>query len=271
MNIVTRTIGPTTEFCLPYNDHLYCFVSASYYNDTSEMVISISSQKGCPMSCTFCDIPSFGFHGNCSISNISNQFLTVFNHYKIKLLNTIYIHYARMGEPTFNPNILSFTSTLKQFIDTNITTNMIKPTLLTMLPVNNPNLQSFLNDYISIIDHNGNLQFSINSTSNTQRNEQFNNQSLQLEEISDLSNQLPKSSNKYILNFAVTKDTIIEPDILDKLFDKDKFQIKITPIHENYATVRNKFNLSDSSTNNTICREFKNKLKEHDWDVKLFI
>ena len=30
-----------------------------------------------------------------------------------------------------------------------------------------------------------------------------------------------KSSNKYILNFAVTKDTIIEPDVLDKLFDKE--------------------------------------------------
>ena len=29
-------------------------------------VATISTQKGCPMHCKFCDVPLFGFRGNCS-------------------------------------------------------------------------------------------------------------------------------------------------------------------------------------------------------------
>ena len=77
------------------------------------------------------------------------------------------------------------------------------------------------------------MQFSINSTDNTQRNVMFNNMSLSLEEISEISKQLPTPvGRKYTLNFAVTKDTILNAKRLSELFDKSKFIVKITPIHE---------------------------------------
>ena len=33
---------------------------------TNKMVVTISTQKGCPMNCMFCDCPKVGFHGNAS-------------------------------------------------------------------------------------------------------------------------------------------------------------------------------------------------------------
>lgn len=33
---------------------------------TDKLVVTVSSQKGCPMSCNFCDCPKFGFYGNVS-------------------------------------------------------------------------------------------------------------------------------------------------------------------------------------------------------------
>lgn len=29
---------------------------------TDKLVVTVSSQKGCPMSCNFCDCPKYGFH-----------------------------------------------------------------------------------------------------------------------------------------------------------------------------------------------------------------
>ena len=41
-----------------------------------KLVVTVSSQKGCPMKCNFCDCPKLGFHGNVSkaelISEITN-------------------------------------------------------------------------------------------------------------------------------------------------------------------------------------------------------
>lgn len=33
---------------------------------TDKWVATISTQKGCPMNCQFCDCPKYGFHGNVS-------------------------------------------------------------------------------------------------------------------------------------------------------------------------------------------------------------
>lgn len=35
-----------------------------------KMVVTISTQKGCPMKCKFCDCPKVGFHGNAKVSDL---------------------------------------------------------------------------------------------------------------------------------------------------------------------------------------------------------
>lgn len=277
MKITINDYGNQTEFMVVNNNgKQFCFASAQFYQDSS-WVVSISSQKGCPMSCTFCDVPLFGFQGNASIENLTNQLEIMLKHFSsIKSTNHFYVHYARMGEPTFNNNVLEFTTkNLTPLVNSYLKTNSIHPVVLTMLPNNNSQLKQFLQNWTNIKNsvYNGKagLQFSINSTDNKQRNQMFNNKSLSLEQISELSNHLPNPvGSKYTLSFVLTKDTIIDPNKLDQLFDKNKFLIKIAPVHETKSTIKNNLNLLDSQTSYKICKQIETQLLEHGWEVIVF-
>lgn len=50
---------------------------------------------------------------------------------------------------------------------------------------------------------------------------------------------------KYTLNFPVTSQTIL--DALSKLFDREKFIVKITPIHETASAIENGFQVTGYS------------------------
>lgn len=55
---------------------------------------------------------------------------------------------------------------------------------------------------------------------------------------------MPKG-RKYTLNFPVTAQTILDAKELSRLFDKEKFIVKITPIHE--TAVENGFEVTGYS------------------------
>lgn len=242
-------------------------------------VTTISTQKGCPMRCDFCDCHKYGYYGNVSLEEMCYQVETVLKHYSnIKDTERFNLHFARMGEPTFNKEVLRFTTYyLRELLrDNNVRADTVHPVVSTMLPRNNPNLLDFLLEWCFIKNHlyNGEsgLQFSINSTDNTQRDIMFNNMSLSLEEISELSKQLPTPvGRKYTLNFAVTKDTILDSKRLSELFDKDKFIVKITPIHETNNAKENGYDIGDSYTNYNVYKKFEGPLLEEGWEVIVFI
>lgn len=73
---------------------------------TDKLVVTVSSQKGCPMDCNFCDCPKFGFHGNCSEIELLSEITTGIALSGIKHGKRLNIHFARMGEPTFNPDVI---------------------------------------------------------------------------------------------------------------------------------------------------------------------
>ena len=72
-------------------------------------VATISSQKGCPMKCTFCDVHKYGFFGNASLPDLEYQIRYIIEHEDVRFTNRFNVHYARMGEPTWNPAVLDFT------------------------------------------------------------------------------------------------------------------------------------------------------------------
>lgn len=244
---------------------------------TKKMVATISSQKGCSMKCKFCDCPKFGFYGNASLSDLIYQIRMILLDNNVKHTDRFNVHFARMGEPTFNSKILHFTEfCLKDLVDTYIDASTIHPVVSTMLPKNNEKLTDFLMEWCRIKNEvylgEAGLQFSINTTDEMQRQEQFNNLSLSLKEISELSKKLPMPiGRKYTLNFAVTKDTIINADVLDKLFDKNKFIVKITPIHKTISAVQNGFDVTTEYEDFDVYRKFEQPLLEHGWDVIVFI
>ena len=155
---------------------------------TEKWVATISTQKGCPMKCKFCDCPKFGFYGNVTEDEMRYEVETILNGEDVKHTDRFNVHFARMGEPTFNFAILDFAkNSLRNLVSKHIKAKTIHPVVSTMLPKNNKRLEEFLLEWCFIKNeiYNGEagLQFSINTTDNEQRTEQFNGMSLTLEEI----------------------------------------------------------------------------------------
>lgn len=244
---------------------------------TKKWVATISTQKGCPMKCRFCDCPRFGFYGNVTVEDLIYEVQTILQGENVEHTDRFNVHFARMGEPTFNFNVLDFTSnTLRPLVNQYIKARTIHPVVSTMLPRSNKRLEEFILRWCDIKneEYNGEagLQFSINSTDDEQRNNQFNGMSLNLDEISALAAKLPvPKGRKYTLNFAVTANTILDAQRLSKLFDKNKFIVKITPIHETNSAVTNGFDVTTSYTDYDVYRKFEQPLVAEGWDVIVFV
>ena len=244
---------------------------------TEKWVATISTQKGCPMNCKFCDCPKYGFYGNVSLEDLIYEIETILNSENVDHTDRFNVHFARMGEPTFNKNVLLFAKEiLRDLVSDHIDAKTIHPVVSTMLPKNNKELEQYILDWCDIknIDYNGEagLQFSINSTDDNQRNFLFDNKSLSLEEISELAKKLPDPvGRKYTLNFPVTKDTILDADRLSELFDKDKFIVKITPIHETHSAIENGFDATTTYDDYDVYRKFEQPLLDAGWDVIVFV
>ena len=229
------------------------------------------------MKCKFCDCPKFGYYGNASIEDMCYEVETILRNEKISHTDRFNVHFARMGEPTFNADVLLFAKNhLRGLVNRFISAKTIHPVVSTMLPKSNKNLESFISEWCDIKNniYNGEagLQFSINSTDEKQRNDQFNNMSLNLMDISKLAAKLPMPvGRKYTLNFAVTSATILDVDRLSELFDKDKFIVKITPIHETKSAINNGFDVTTSYTDYDVYRTFERPLVERGWDVIVFV
>ena len=246
--------------------------------DLSEKwVATISTQKGCPMNCKFCDCPKYGFHGNASFDDLCYEIETILKNETVKHTKRFNVHFARMGEPTFNENINKFArEKLRSLVQEYITADTIHPVVSTMLPNNNPNILPFIFDWVDTKNfyYNGEagLQFSINSTDENQRDQQFSGKSLSLDKISNIADMiLYPVGRKYTLNFAVTADTILDPIWLTNHFDQEKFIVKITPIHKTHSAVKNNFNITTEYTDFDVYRKFEQPLVKLGWDVLVFV
>ena len=140
---------------------------------SKKWVATISTQKGCPMHCKFCDVPKFGFYGNASIEDMDRQIRTIIEGESVRETDRFNVHFARMGEPTWNDNVLAFGLALRGVVKSaGLIAKTIHPVVSTMLPKANNKLRNFLQVWCSIKNefYNGEagLQFSINSTDDEQ-------------------------------------------------------------------------------------------------------
>lgn len=267
-NIKADFLGLTKEI----NGVKHCKVDLG-----DKWVATISTQKGCPMKCQFCDCPKFGFFGNVTRDELKYEIETILQNENCKKTKRFNVHFARMGEPTFNFGVLDFAEfDLKKLVFLYIQADTIHPVVSTMLPRLNKRLEDYLLRWCHIKNEvykgEAGLQFSINSTDDVQRNEMFAKRSLSLNEISQLAKKLPPPvGRKYTLNFAVTKDTILDAEVLDGLFDKNYFIVKITPIHETHTAIENGFDVTTSYDDYDVYRQFEQPLVKLGWDVIVFV
>lgn len=248
---------------------------------SKKWVATISTQKGCPMKCEFCDCHAFGFHGDASVDDLCYQIETILqSEPTVKRTERFNVHFARMGEPSLNAyNVINFTiCNLRELVRSYIDADTIHPVFTTMLPKHIGNcLFHSVYEWCAHVkngEYSGEagLQFSINSTDDAQRDRQFKGRSLSLDEIAKLAERLPEPlGRKYTLNFAVTKDTILDATKLDRMFDRRKWIVKITPIHKTHASNRNGYDTGDSYSSYNVYRQFEQPLLELGWDVIVFV
>ena len=244
---------------------------------TDKLVVTVSSQKGCPMNCNFCDCPKLGFKGNATLPELVTEIMSGVALSGIKHGKRLNVHYARMGEPTFNPNVITSAEYIAKMLgdeNSDVTFDEYHPVVSTMMPKTNKNLKEFLHKWVETgFVYGGEdgfgLQFSINTLDEEDRNAMFRNRSMSLQEISDVIRELPMpKKRKYTLNFAVTSKSNLDVELMNKYFDKEKCIVKITPIHETVEAVDEGYEIVKDFD---VYEKFEQPLVDDGWDVIVFV
>ncbi len=244
---------------------------------TEKWVITISTQYGCSMNCKFCDVPKVGKGVNATKQDLTDQVVNGLKlHPEILATKRLNIHYARMGEPTFNFDVLEHAGGLMKEIRPFVNRSHVHPVVSTMLPKSNKRLVEFLQDWCEIknLDFRGSagLQLSINSTSDEQREDMFSGNALTLKEISEIGRLLPDPvGRKYALNFALADYYELDADKLVALFNPDNFMVKITPLHMTKSCQDNDIKTTGGYEYFTPYKSAEEALKKAGFDVLVFV
>jgi 23S rRNA (adenine2503-C2)-methyltransferase len=235
-------------------------------------VITISTQYGCSMLCNFCDVPDVGPGRNATFDDLIRQVLTGIKlHPEVKESKRLNIHFARMGEPTFNPEVLDATKWLKTHIDPEY---HIHPVVSTMMPRRNVWLKTFIHTWMRIknrlLQGEAGLQLSINSTSESERATMFNKNACTLEEIGRIMEGIIPNGRKITLNFAVAGYEI-DPEKLLSIFNPNDYIIKLTPMHKTHAAIEENIKTDGDYTTYTPYEMHEESLKRAGYDVLVFI
>jgi 23S rRNA (adenine2503-C2)-methyltransferase len=245
---------------------------------SEKWVVTLSTQHGCIQKCKFCDVPNVPWKGNVTLNELRKQLVNALQCFpEIKYTERLNIHFARMGEPIFNDAVFQFARELYQFKrHLPIRVEVVHPVLTTSAPKNFDKFDSRVLEWCDIKNelYNGQagMQWSINSTDDNQRDEMFAGGSKSLLDLATLAAKLPHPvGRKYCLNFALADNYIVDADKLTDLFDKDKFMVKITPIHNNNSCRSNGIATTGGYDSFYPYRKIEQALLDKGWDVLVFV
>lgn len=243
---------------------------------SEKWVITVSTQYSCYSNCKFCSVPKvwakFPKDINATENDLIRQVLTGIKlHPEIESTKRLNIHFARMGEPSWNPNVLDATKWFKTHIDPEY---KIHPVVSTMMPRNNEWLKTFIHNWMRmknrLLKGEAGLQLSINSTNENERKEMFCNNACSLEEIKSIMDGIIPNGRKITLNFAVA-GWEINPLVLKKYFNPDDYIIKLTPMHKTSEAIRNDIKTEGDYTTIEPYKKIEEDLKNAGYDVLVFI
>ncbi len=246
---------------------------------SEKWVITISTQYGCSMKCRFCDVPLVGPGKNVSEADILGQILLARElHGEVTHTKRLNLHFARMGEPTFNTAVLDASRYLArkadEFLDLQCDT--FHPVLTTMMPKKNGILKGYVQEWVAIKNEDfggeANIQVSINSTSDDQRDHMYRGSTRTLAEISGIVSGFPAPvGRKYCLNMAMADGYEFDGAKLAGLFNPDHWMVKITPIHVTTSTEANGMKSSGGYDLYDFYAPREDAFKEAGFDTLVFV
>lgn len=231
-------------------------------------VIMISTLYGCPVECKMCDAGGF-YHGKISKERLFRQIdYLVYKHYQDGNIpcKQFKIQFARMGEPSFNREVLQVLRELPY----RYTAPGLMPSLSTIAPAGVDNFFDELLEIKNELYSNGNFQFqfSLHTSDEKLRQSLIPVKTWTFEQMRTYGDRFYDINDRKItLNFALASDNPVESSTLLKYFDPEKFLIKITPLNPTYTAQNNGLNsyINTETKNNSYA--IVDELKAGGYDV----
>ena len=203
-------------------------------------VLLVSTMFGCPIGCSMCDAGGH-YQGKPTKEQILAQIdFLVRKHYPDGIIpaKQFKIQFARMGEPTLNPQVLNVLDELPELYKA----PGLMPSISTVAP---KGCDDFLERLMEIKFNrysNGyfQFQFSIHTTDEDLRNQIIPVKKWSFAQMKAYGERFYSPGDRKItLNFALAQDMPVDPAVLLNNFDPDKFLIKITPLNPTYQAMEN--------------------------------
>ncbi len=211
-----------------------------YYERAKKWVLILSTLYGCPVGCGFCDAGGV-YQGIVSRDEIIGQIDYLvkkrFPGKKIPV-EKFKIQFARMGEPSFNEDVLDVLALLPSLYDA--------PGLLLSLSTIAPEgREGFFEKLLELkkryYQRRFQLQFSIHSTDAKVRDWLIPIKKWSFQRIAEYGERFYDNGGKKItLNFALADKVPLGGNILVENFNPELFLIKITPVNPTCRASKNK-------------------------------
>jgi len=198
-------------------------------------VLLVSTMFGCPIGCQMCDAGG-SYQGKLTKDEIFEQIdFLVYRRFPDGRIpaKQFKIQFARMGEPSLNPAVLEALDELPK----RYRAPGLMPSISTVAPSGTHEFFERLLASKQAWYSGGHfqLQFSIHTTDIAQRDQIIPCKKWTFTQIADYGERFyAQGDRKITLNFALTRQTPVDPAVLLKYFDPDKFVIKITPLNPTY-------------------------------------
>jgi 23S rRNA (adenine2503-C2)-methyltransferase len=204
-------------------------------------VLIISTSAGCPVQCLMCDAGG-SFHGQLGTAELLAQIdHLVLQRYPDRVVpaKKFKVQFARMGEPAFNPAVLEVLRVLKERYQA----PGLMPCISTIAPQGRDGFFEELLRIKQALYDSGRfqLQFSLHSTDEPTRDRLMPVRKWSLHDIAGFGERfVERQDRKVTLNFALTRDAVLDADVMSRIFSPDTFMIKITPVNPTHQALRHK-------------------------------
>lgn len=234
-------------------------------------VLIVSTMDGCPVRCAFCDAGG-SFRRNLSSAEIMEQIdYMVSRRYDSSVkVKKFKIQFARIGEPSLNPSVLDVLELLPGRFDA--------PGLLPSISSVAPSGCDLFFRRLSEIKEKHykgrfQLQFSVHSTDEKQRDALIPARKWSLEEIASFGSSFcGPGDRKVTLNFALSTTSKVDHAVISSMFDPQRFLVKITPVNPTYSSSEKNLR-SAVDDDGSLCahQDFVSGLHEKGFDVLISV
>lgn len=206
-------------------------------------VAMVSTQFGCCVGCAMCDAGERRFRGNVPAEDMLEQVRRILGAHPEtdpRSVAMFKLHFARMGEPTFNPGVLEAIETLAK----GGALPGLVPSISTVGPDCPPSVD-FLEELMRLKNRffkggRFQLQFSVHTTDPVQRRALIPIRTWGLDRVGAFARRwVKKGDRKVTLNFVSSPDLVVDPAALAAACRPEDCLVKLTPTHPTKRAARN--------------------------------